>query len=45
MPTPDKPTWMRRLIPYIPLNTHFSRLEPYLDEAMELAKKRPMAVF
>lgn len=41
MPTPDKPHWMRALIPQIPQPTHFAQLELYLDEAMELAKRTP----
>ncbi|UAK33446.1 RNA-directed DNA polymerase [Nocardia asteroides] len=41
LPLPDKPDWMRTLIPQIPRPTHFSRLEPYLEEALELAKSSP----
>ncbi|MGX1771113.1 antiviral reverse transcriptase Drt4 [Nocardia brasiliensis] len=41
LPLPDRPDWMRTLIPQIPKPTHFSRLEPYLEEALELAKTSP----
>ncbi|MGW6702065.1 antiviral reverse transcriptase Drt4 [Nocardia sp. NPDC055049] len=41
LPLPGKPDWMRTLIPQIPRPTHFSRLEPYLEEALELAKTSP----
>ncbi|WP_327110031.1 RNA-directed DNA polymerase [Nocardia sp. NBC_01730] len=41
LPIPDRPGWMRALLPQIPQSTHFSRLEPYLEEAMELAKVTP----
>ncbi|WP_458690451.1 antiviral reverse transcriptase Drt4 [Nocardia tengchongensis] len=41
LPLPDNPNWMRQLIPQVPKASHFSRLEPYLEEAVELAKVTP----
>jgi hypothetical protein len=41
LPLPDSPGWMRTLIPHVPKSTQFSRLEPYLEEAIELAKDSP----
>lgn len=41
LPLPGNPDWMRTLIPQVPKSTQFSQLEPYLEEATELAKRTP----